>query len=69
MDFFLYEITSSPNAQGGIYNYLMGSHSAYDMGYEFCMRFERPAGMEKSAAKRGELAESKYVSYVNNGCQ
>jgi len=68
LDFFLYEITITPDAQGGIYNYLMGNHSAYDMGYQFCIRFERPADMEVSADKRGKLAESKYVSYVNNGC-
>lgn len=69
LDFFLYEITVTPNAQGGIYNYLMGNHSAYDMGYQFCIRFERPAGGAVSADKRGKLAESKYVSYVNNGCR
>ena len=47
----------------------MGSHSAYDMGYQFCMKFERPAGGATSAAARGELAQNKYSSYVNNGCQ
>lgn len=69
LDFFYYEITVTPNAQNGIFNYLMGSHSAYDMGYQFCMKFERPAGGAKSAATRGELARNKYESYVNNGCQ
>ena len=69
LDFFYYEITVTPNAQNGIFNYLMGSHSAYDMGYQFCMKFERPAGGATSAATRGELAQNKYASYVNNGCQ
>ncbi len=69
LDFFMYEITLKPNAQGGIYNYLRENHSAYQMGYEFCMRFERPAGGATSANNRGKLAESKYVRYVNNGCK
>ena len=68
LDFFYYEITETPNAQGGIFNYLMGNHTAYDMGYQFCMRFERPAGGAISARERGNLAESRYSSYVNNGC-
>ena len=47
----------------------MGNHSAYDMGYQFCLLFERPAGGAVSAATRGNLAQSKYVPYVQNGCQ
>ena len=46
----------------------MGNHSAYDMGYQFCMLFERPAGGSTSADNLGKLAESTYVRYVNNGC-
>ena len=69
LDYFMYEITVTPNAQGGIYNYLLGNHSAYDMGYEFCMRFERPAGGASSATVRGNLAQNTYLSYVSNGCQ
>ena len=69
LDFFLYEITETPNAQNGIYNYLMGDHPVYDMGYEFCMRFERPSGGATSANKRGILALDVYSHYVNNGCK
>ena len=65
----MYEITVTPNAQNGIYNYLLGNHSAYDMGYEFCMRFERPAGGASSATVRGNLAQNTYLQYVTNGCQ
>ena len=69
LDFFFYEITETPNAQNGIYNYLMGNHTAYNMGYEFCMRFERPSGGATSANKRGNLAANVYSKYVNNGCK
>ena len=69
LDYFMYEITVTPNAQNGIYNYLLGNHSAYDMGYEFCMRFERPAGGASSATVRGNLAQNTYLQYVTNGCQ
>jgi len=68
LDFFLYEITEGSEKNDGAYEYLMGNHNAYDMGYQFCMLFERPAGGSTSAANRGKLAESKYVNYVNNGC-
>ncbi len=69
LDYFLYEITEGTEKNDGAYEYLMGSHSAYDMGYQFCLKFERPAGGASSAAKRGELARDKYTSYVNSGCQ
>ena len=69
LDYFLYEITEGSEKNDGAYNYLMGNHSAYDMGYQFCLLFERPAGGAVSAATRGNLAQSKYVPYVQNGCQ
>ncbi len=68
LDFFLYEITEGSEKNDGAYEYLMGNHNAYDMAYHFCLLFERPKGGATSAANRGKLAESKYVSYVNNGC-
>lgn len=68
LDFFLYEITEGSEKDDGAYDYLMGNHSAYDMGYQFCMLFERPAGGARSAGERGTLAENKYMNYVNNGC-
>ncbi len=69
LDYFLYEITEGSEKNDGAYNYLMGNHSAYDMAYQFCLKFERPAGGATSAAQRGTLAQNKYVSYVQNGCQ
>lgn len=69
LDYFLYEITEGSEKNDGAYNYLMGNHSAYDMAYQFCLKFERPAGGANSAAQRGALAQSKYASYVQNGCQ
>ena len=69
LDYFLYEITEGTEKNDGAYNYLMGNHSAYDMGYQFCMLFERPSGGATSAAARGSLAQSTYLPYVNNGCQ
>lgn len=34
---------------------------AYEAAYLFCMKYERPAGGEQSAKKRGELAKSIYA--------
>lgn len=69
LDYFLYEITEGSEKNDGAYNYLMGNHSAYDMGYQFCLLFERPAGGTTSAATRGNLAQSTYLPYVQRGCQ
>ena len=69
LDYFLYEITEGSEKNDGAYNYLMGNHSAYDMGYQFCLLFERPAGGATSAATRGTLAQNTYLPYVERGCQ
>ena len=68
LEYFFYEITQGTEKNDGAYEYLMGNHSAYDMGFQFCMLYERPGGMEKSAEGRGYLAENVYLPYVNNGC-
>lgn len=36
----------------------MGSHNAYDMEYQFCMKFECNEGGANSAQQRGRLAVS-----------
>jgi hypothetical protein len=58
IDFFFYEITAIPNTENGVFIYLMGSHNAYDMGYQFCMTFECREGGSNSAQQRGGLAVS-----------
>lgn len=40
--------------------------AAGDMAYTFCMEYEKPAGGEKSAAKRADLAKTIYRSYVKS---
>ncbi len=51
------------------YKYLTSEHSAYDMGYQFCYQFERPAKKETSCINRGNAAKKTYMSYVENGCE
>ena len=64
LDFFLKELKSRSE-----YKYMIDNHSAYDMGYEFCYKFERPAKKETSCIVRGNNARDKYLSYVKNGCK
>ena len=64
LDFFLQELKTRNE-----YNYMMAEHSAYDMAYQFCDRFERPAARPQSCINRGNTANEKYVSYVEKGCE
>lgn len=43
------------------------SQGAYDAAFTWCVRFERPAGMEISGAKRGRSAQMKYWVRYGDG--
>ncbi len=56
----------------GTYNKLLRvpntSQGAYDAAWAWCIYYERPAGMETSAAKRGRNAQMKYwLRYGDDG--
>ena len=63
-DYLEYELL---NGYKGTYDYLHDEESvpntdegAYNAGYYFCSKFERPANTEQSAIKRGNLAKNTY---------
>lgn len=55
----------------GTYNKLLRvpntSQGAYDAAWAWCIYYERPAGMETSAAKRGRTAQMKYWMRYGTG--
>ena len=66
-----YEITQGGEAYTGIYSVLMSqadnSLGAYQAGYEWCVRFERPEDAESKAVNRGYSAQNNwYPKYANN---
>lgn len=66
-----YEITQGGEAYTGIYSVLMAqtdtSQGAYQAGYEWCVRFERPEDAESKAVNRGYSAQNNwYPRYANN---
>ena len=66
-----YEITQGGEAYTGIYSVLMAqtdtSQGAYQAGYEWCVRFERPEDAESKAVNRGCSAQNNwYPRYANN---
>ena len=66
-----YEITQGGEAYTGIYSVLMAqtdtSQGAYQAGYEWCDRFERPEDAESKAVNRGYSAQNNwYPRYANN---
>lgn len=66
-----YEITQGGEAYTGIYSVLMSqadnSLGAYQAGYEWCVRFERPEDAESKAVNRGYSAQNNwYPRYANN---
>ena len=66
-----YEITQGGEAYTGIYSVLMSqtdtSQGAYQAGYEWCVRFERPEDAESKAVNRGCSAQNNwYPRYANN---
>ena len=65
-----YEITEGSEAYTGIYGVLMSQSNtgqgAYQAGYEWCVRFERPENAEVKAVNRGYSAENNwYPRYAN----
>ena len=65
LNFMLYELM---NTYKVTYSYLLGNNSAYDMGSQFCFKFEAPAASSTSCPKRGEVAKSIFIPYVLNNC-
>lgn len=63
LDFFLAELKTRSE-----YSYMIGNHTAYEMGHKFCYDFERPKAKETSCPGRGNKANNKYLPYVENGC-
>ena len=66
-----YEITQGGEAYTGIYSVLMAqtdtSQGAYQAGYEWCVRFERPEDAESKAVNRGCSAQNNwYPRYAKN---
>ncbi len=66
-----YEITQGGEAYTGICSVLMSqtdtSQGAYQAGYEWCVRFERPEDAESKAVNRGYSAQNNwYPRYANN---
>ncbi len=49
------------------YNAILKSNDAYNIGSEFCYKFEAPAEPNVKCPKRGELAKT-YVNYVKANC-
>lgn len=50
------------------YKYITGNYSAYDIGYNFCIDFERPHDNETVCKNRVDNALDEYVKYVDNNC-
>lgn len=52
------------NSYGKVYAYMQSvantPQGAYDAGYYWCYHFERPANIESTSTKRGELSRDKY---------
>lgn len=63
LDFFLAELKTRSE-----YSYMIGNHTAYEMGHKFCYDFERPKAKETSCPGRGTKAQNKFLPYVENGC-
>jgi len=66
-----YEITQGGEAYTGIYGVLMAQpdtgQGAYQAGYEWCVRFERPDDSANKAVSRGYSAQNNwYPKYSNN---
>ncbi len=66
-----YEITQGGEAYTGIYEVLMSQpdtgQGAYQAGYEWCVRFERPDDSASKAVNRGYSAQNNwYPRYSNN---
>ncbi len=61
LNFLAYELkTKYPGTYAKLLNVPNTAQGAYDAAYAWCIYYERPAGMETSAAKRGRNAQMKY---------
>lgn len=61
LDYLNFELrTSYPSLLGRLRSVENSAEGAYQAAFLWCVQFERPAGMEKSGARRGEIAQSKY---------
>lgn len=66
INFLTYELE---NGYSSLYNGLKnGNDTAYNLTYQFCYNFERPADKENTCAKRANSA-TKFTNYVENGCK
>ena len=50
------------------YSYVIGNYSAYEIANQFCFYYEVPAAKVTSCPKRGEVAKSIFIPYVQNNC-
>ena len=49
--------------------YVTGNYSAYDIGLNFCLDFERPSNKKVTCPNRINNSVDEYTSYVANGCK
>lgn len=64
IDYLIYELK---NYYPPVLQSLQSNSTAYDMGYNFCYKFEAPAAKNTTCQTRGMNAEN-YLGYVNNNC-
>lgn len=67
LSYLMYELEEKyPSLLNTLKNLPNTEQGAYDAAYEWTVKFERPAGMEQSGAKRGNTAVSKYWPAYNS---
>ncbi|MDD2505393.1 MAG: phage tail tip lysozyme [Bacilli bacterium] len=66
ISFLKYELE---NGYYNLYEALVrGTESGFDLGYKFCVEFERPAGGSSTCQKRSSSHIDEMTSYVSNNC-
>ncbi|NMA51353.1 MAG: M23 family metallopeptidase [Mollicutes bacterium] len=66
LPFLLHELKE--NQYKRLYNLMLTGQSEFDIGFEFCYRFERPASKDSGGChKRGNSAKD-FIGYVSNNC-
>lgn len=64
LEFFLQELRGYTTT----YKYVTGNYNAYDVGYNFCTEYERPANTVSTCTTRMNNNITSMLEYVKNGC-